>query len=57
MGGGLTDPWGAARVAFFASTTIGREDWGITWNQPVQGSGLLVGKEVRIELEIEATRR
>lgn len=57
FGGGLTDPWGNARVAFFASTTINREDWGITWNLPLEGSGLVVGKEVRIDLEIEATRR
>lgn len=57
FGGGLTDPWGSQRVAFFATTTIAREDWGVTWNLPLEGSGLVVGKEVRIDLEIEATRR
>ncbi len=57
FGGGLTDPWGNGRVAFFASAKINREDWGITWNLPLEGNGLLVGKEVRIDLEIEATRR
>ncbi len=57
FGGGLTDPWGNDRVAFSATTTIDREDWGITWNLPLEGNGLVVGKEVRIDLEIEATRQ
>ena len=31
-----------------------REDWGLTWNQPLDGSGLVVSKEIRIEIELEA---
>ena len=36
-----------------AVTTINREDWGLTWNVPVAGDGLLVSKEVKIELDVE----
>ena len=35
-----------------ASTTINREDWGLVWNMPV-GDGLLVSKEIKIDLEVE----
>jgi polyisoprenoid-binding protein YceI len=54
--GFVRDPWGGDRIVFSASTTINREDWGVTWNMPLEAGGLLVSKEIRIELEIEATR-
>lgn len=51
------DPWGNARVAFSASTEIDREDFDLTWNQRLETGGVLVGKKVKIELEIEAVRQ
>ena len=54
--GAITDPWGNARAAFTGSTTIDREAWGITWNAALETGGLLVGKEIRVTLEVEATR-
>lgn len=54
--GFVRDPWGGDRIVFSASTTINREDWGVTWNMPLETGGLLVSKEIRIELELEATR-
>lgn len=45
---------GEGTVAFFsASTEIDREDWGLTWNVPVDTGGWLVGRQVRIEIEAE----
>lgn len=51
--GVVTDPWGGHRAVFSASTTLDREDWGIRWNMVLEGGGLLVSKEIRIELELE----
>lgn len=53
--GFVRDPWGGERIVFSASTTIDREDWGVSWNMPIEAGGLLVSKEIRIELELEAT--
>jgi polyisoprenoid-binding protein YceI len=47
------DPWGNARAAFTATAEIDREDWGLTWNQVLEAGGVLVGKQVRIEVETE----
>jgi polyisoprenoid-binding protein YceI len=47
------DPWGGTRAAFSASTEIDREDWGLTWNAALETGGVLVGKKVKIELEVE----
>jgi polyisoprenoid-binding protein YceI len=47
------DPWGQ-RATFTASGALNREDWGLTWNMPPEGGGLLVGKGIRIEADLEA---
>ena len=52
--GHATDPWGAQRAVFTAHATINREDWGLTWNMPLDNGGLLVSKDIRIEIEAEA---
>ncbi|HSM44581.1 MAG TPA: YceI family protein [Acidimicrobiia bacterium] len=49
--GTVTDPWGNDRVAFTAETEITREDWGLTWNAPLEGGGWLVSKEEDLENE------
>ncbi len=54
FGGVIADPWGNSRAMFSAETQIDREDFGLTWNQPLAGGGLLVGKQVKIELDVEA---
>ncbi len=50
------DPWGGTRVSFSASTKIDRHDFGLGWNQALETGGVLVGAEVKISLEIQATR-
>ena len=52
--GYAADPWGGHRAVFTAAGTVNREDWGLTWNMPLDGGGLLVSKEIRIEIELEA---
>ncbi len=54
--GVATDPWGNDKAFFSASTEVDREEWGLTWNQPLAGGGVLVGKKVKIELEIQAAQ-
>lgn len=52
--GHVADPWGGQRAIFTAEGTLNREDWGLTWNLPLDGGGLLVSKDIRIEIEAEA---
>lgn len=48
------DPWGNSRIAFTADTEINREDFGITWNQALETGGVLVGKNVKISIDVQA---
>lgn len=52
--GVIADPWGNEKAIFSASTTINREDFGLTWNTALEAGGWLVGKQVEIELEVQA---
>ncbi len=52
--GAVTDPWGNIRGGFAASAEVDREDFGLTWNQVLEGGGVLVGKKIVIEIEAEA---
>ena len=51
--GHVRDPWGADRASFSATTQVNREDFGVTWNVALEAGGVLVSKEVRIDIEVE----
>jgi polyisoprenoid-binding protein YceI len=48
------DPWGGTRSGFSASTEISRADFGIEFNIPMDGGGVVVGDKIKINIEIEA---
>jgi len=45
---------GETRVGFTATGEIDREAFGMTWNQGLETGGVLVGKTVKIELDVQA---
>ncbi len=49
-----TSPWGAEVIGFEATTKINRKDFGLTWNVALETGGVVVGDEIKIELQIEA---
>jgi polyisoprenoid-binding protein YceI len=55
--GAVQDPWGATRIGFTATGEIDREQFGLTWNQALEGGGFLVGKLVTLDIEAEAVRQ
>jgi len=52
--GKAKDPWGNNKIAFNGKVAIQREEFGAKWNQALETGGLLVGKEVDIDLELQA---
>ena len=44
------------RIGFDASTTINRLDYGVKWNRAAEGGGVMLGDEVKIEINVEAVR-
>ena len=48
------DPAARARAGFTATGEINRMDFGVSYNAPLPGGGVLIGEKVQIVLEIEA---
>jgi len=46
------DPYGNARIGASASTKIRRSDFGLTWNAPLETGGILVGDDLKINVEV-----
>ncbi|HEX3211578.1 MAG TPA: YceI family protein [Actinomycetota bacterium] len=56
--GGAIDPWGNQRIGFSGVVPeVNREDWGLTWNAPLEAGGFLLSKTVRLEIEAELVRK
>ena len=55
--GKAKDPWGGTRVGFDAGVTINRQDYGLTYAKAIETGGLVVGNDVKIELNIEAAKK
>jgi polyisoprenoid-binding protein YceI len=57
LGAGL-DPWGNKRIGFSGAVPdVDREQWGLTWNSPLETGGFLLGRTVRLEIEAELIKK
>ncbi|UOQ60766.1 YceI family protein [Leucobacter rhizosphaerae] len=54
FGGFGEDAYGNYKAGFTASTVIKREDFGLSWNAPLEKGGLLLGSDVTITLDVQA---
>lgn len=53
FGGLMTDPWGNVKAGFTLDGKINRKDFGLTWNAALEAGGVLVGEEIRLNLDVE----
>lgn len=53
MTGPGKDPWGGTRLGFSLTGEIERETWGLGWNQALETGGVLVGKKVKLSIDVE----
>jgi polyisoprenoid-binding protein YceI len=53
----FTDPFGNERVGVTASGKLNRRDWGLTWNQVLEAGRLLVGNDIKLEVESALIRQ
>ncbi len=55
--GQAASPWGTTSAGFSASGKINRKDWGLTWNQALETGGVLVGEDIKIDIELELVKQ
>ncbi len=56
-GGTVKDPWGNIKAGFKATGSVNRFDYNLKWNTLTEAGGAVVGKEVRITLNLEFTQQ
>ncbi|GAA1789842.1 MULTISPECIES: YceI family protein [Leucobacter] len=54
FGGFGEDAYGNYKAGFTATTVVKREDFGLTWNAPLEKGGLLLGSDVTINIDVQA---
>lgn len=52
-----TNPWGAQVAGFTADATLNRKDFGLTWNAALETGGVLVSDQVKIHVELQASKQ
>jgi polyisoprenoid-binding protein YceI len=55
--GQAKSPWGTTSAGFSATGTINRSDWNLTWNQALETGGVLVGDEIKFNVEVEIVKQ
>jgi polyisoprenoid-binding protein YceI len=53
----VKDPWGNMRRGATLATMINRKDFGLTYNKLLETGGVVVGEEVKINIEVELIRK
>lgn len=51
------NPWGQEVAGFSAEGKINRQDFGLTWNAALETGGVLVADQVKIHIQLEATKQ
>src|SRR6266702_2887788 len=54
---GSVDTHAPQRDGLSAWTEVNREDWGLTWNAPLDAGGFVLSSNVRLEIEVELVRQ
>ncbi|EGQ26291.1 YceI like family protein [Sporosarcina newyorkensis 2681] len=47
------NPWGVDVYGFEGEMKLNREEFGLTWNAALETGGVLVGKDIKIDLELQ----
>lgn len=53
----MTDPWGNTKAGLNIYGKINRKDWGLNWNSALETGGVLVGEEVKLEIELQLLKQ
>lgn len=51
--GSSVDPWGNTKAGFSVTGIINRSDYGLTYNAALETGGVLIGDDIKINLELE----
>ncbi|MES2543961.1 MAG: YceI family protein [Bacteroidota bacterium] len=57
LSGIMKDPWGNTKIGLNISGKINRTDFGLTWNSALETGGVLVGEDVKFNIELQLLKQ
>lgn len=54
--GVIKDPWGGTRLGLEATLKLDRQDYGVSYNTPLDSGGVAIGNEIDIAIFVEAVK-
>lgn len=57
FGGLMTDPWGNVKAGFTINGKVSRSNFGLTWNAALEAGGVLVGDEIKLNLDVQLLKQ
>jgi len=57
FGGLAKDPWGNLKAGMSVTGKINRKDFGLNWNAALEAGGVLVGEEVKFNIELQFVKQ
>ncbi|MFL6198255.1 MAG: YceI family protein [Thermoanaerobaculia bacterium] len=55
--GAVKDPWGNEKAGFSTGLTLNRKDYGINWNAALDNGGVVLGDDVKVEINLETQKK
>jgi len=55
-GGTVEDPYGSTKAGFQISDTINRKEFGLTWSEVTEAGNVVVGNEIKLQLNIQVVQ-
>jgi polyisoprenoid-binding protein YceI len=55
-GGTTVDPYGQTKAGFEISGKVNRKDFGLTWSALTEAGGLVVGDDIRLQLNVQMVK-
>jgi len=56
FGGVAKDPWGNVKAGFELTGKINRKEFGLTWNAVTEAGGMLVGEDIKLQINIQVVK-
>jgi len=53
----MKDPWGNTKAGLNIDGKINRKDWELNWNSALETGGVLVGEEVKLNIELQLAKQ
>jgi len=57
FGGLQKDPWGNIKSGFSIEGKVNREDYGLTYNAALEAGGVMLGKDVKLAIELQFVKQ